>query len=309
MENNKKIPVVAVVGPTASGKTGLGIALAKELDGEIVSADSMQIYKGFPIASAVPTEKEKSQATHHLIEFLDPKEKFSVADYVKKANEVIFDIHSRGKLPIIVGGTGLYISSLINGITFNEQKPDEDIRKALEEEYELLGGDMMLSRLKEIDEKTANRLSPNDKKRILRAFELYETTGLTISEQNELSKKQDSPYSAVMIGITYENREKLYERINMRVDIMLQNGLLDEAKNFFNTGVTASQAIGHKELIPYLSGQATLEDCVEQLKRETRRYAKRQLTWFRRDERINWIFADKENVYDRAIEIISEGMK
>lgn len=300
----EKPKVLVVAGPTASGKTGLGIALAKHFDGEIVSADSMQIYKGMPIASAAPTKEEKEQAVHHLVEFLEPEQRFCVADYVALAKETINGILNRGKLPIIVGGTGLYINSLIDGIEFCEQKPDEEIRKRLEADFETYGGEEMLRRLEKIDIQTAQRLSVSDKRRIIRALEIYETTGVTLTEQNRLSKKNGAPYDAIMVGITYLDREKLYERINKRVDLMLENGILDEARKMNNKGVTASQAIGHKEFGEYFSGNCTLEEATEKLKRETRRYAKRQLTWFRRDSRINWIYADCDDVLKRAVEII-----
>lgn len=299
-----KPKVVVVAGPTASGKTGLGIALAQRFGGEIVSADSMQIYKGMSIASAAPTNEEKEQAVHHLVEFLEPEERFCVADYVALAKEKISDILSRGKLPIIVGGTGLYINSLIDGIEFCEQSPNETIRKRLEAEFDALGGESMLSRLKEIDEQTANRLSASDKRRIVRALEIYETTGTTLSQQNELSRKNGKPYDEIMLGITFLDREKLYERINKRADLMLNNGILEEAKLMSNKGVTAAQAIGHKEFNEYFSGNCTLEEATEKLKRETRRYAKRQLTWFRRDSRINWLYNDSDDVFQRAVEII-----
>lgn len=308
-ENFVKIPVIVVVGPTASGKTGLAINIAKKYNGEIISADSMQIYKGFPIASAAPSDIEKQSAVHHLVEFLNPSEKFSVADYVSLAGEKIAQVYAKGKVPIIAGGTGLYINSLIDGIKFSDQKTDLNLRQAIEEEFDRLGAETMLKRLYEIDKETAEKLSVGDRRRIVRAFEVYRSTGNTITEQNKLSKQNDSPYDPLMIGITYEDREKLYERINKRVDLMLENGLLEEAKTAGSKGITAAQAIGHKEFIPYFNGEISLDSAVETLKRETRRYAKRQLTWFRRDSRINWIYADKENVLNRAFEIIEERMK
>lgn len=305
MSNITKKPIVVVVtGPTASGKTGLGIALAQRFNGEIISADSMQIYKGMSIASAAPTKSEREQAVHHLVEFLEPEQRFSVADYVAIAKEKIGDIISRGKFPIIVGGTGLYINSLIDGIEFCGQKTDEDVRKRLESDFEAVGGEEMLSRLAQIDEKTAKRLNPADKRRIIRAFEIYETTGITLSQQNEISRKNGKPYDEIMIGITYSDREKLYERINIRVERMLEEGLLQEAEKMCNKGITAAQAIGHKEFKNYFDGNITLSEAVETLKRETRRYAKRQLTWFRRDSRINWLYADNDDVLKRAVEII-----
>ncbi|MEE0946444.1 MAG: tRNA (adenosine(37)-N6)-dimethylallyltransferase MiaA [Acutalibacteraceae bacterium] len=306
INSDGKIPVIVVVGPTASGKTGLGIKIAREYNGEIVSADSMQIYKGFPIASAAPSEEEKKLAVHHLVEFLEPSVKFSVAQYVELAGEKIRDIHLRGKIPVIVGGTGLYINSLIDGIAFSSQETDTLLRKQLEDEYEKIGGEEMLKKLAEFDSYTAKKLSSGDKRRIVRAFEVYKTTGMTVTEQNRLSRINGSPYSPIMIGISFSDREKLYERINRRVDVMLENGLIDEAKSFTQKGMTAAQAIGHKELMPYIDGIISMDDAIETLKRETRRYAKRQLTWFRRDERIRWVYADTEDVWKKTKEIINE---
>lgn len=301
---SEKIPLVAVAGPTASGKTALGIALSKHFGGEIVSADSMQIYKGMTIAAAVPTEEERKTSPHHLIEFLEPSVKFSVADYVEIARKTILEIANRNKLPILVGGTGLYINSLVDGIEFTKEKPSEELRKKLEEEFQEKGGEEMLKKLSVFDPQTANRLNASDKRRILRAIEIFEATGITLTRQNELSKVKGSNYNTVMLGITFRDREKLYERINLRVDKMLDEGLLDEARQASNKGVTAAQAIGHKEFIPYFKGEVSLEEAVEKLKRETRRYAKRQLTWFRRDTRINWLYADEEDVVKKAIEIV-----
>ena len=301
---SEKIPLVAVAGPTASGKTSLGIALSKHFGGEIVSADSMQIYKGMTIAAAVPTEEERKVSPHHLIEFIEPSVKFSVADYVEIARKTILEIANRNKLPILVGGTGLYINSLVDGIEFTKEKPSEELRKKLEEEFQEKGGEEMLKKLSVFDPQSANRLNASDKRRILRAIEIFETTGITLTRQNELSKIKGSNYNTVMLGITFRDREKLYERINLRVDKMLDEGLLDEARQASNKGVTAAQAIGHKEFIPYFKGEVSLEEAVEKLKRETRRYAKRQLTWFRRDTRINWLYADEEDVVKKAIEIV-----
>lgn len=300
----EKPKVIVVVGPTASGKTGLGIALAKRFGGEIVSADSMQIYKGMSVATAAPTQNERKEAIHHLVEFLNADERFCVADYVNLAKEKIDDILKRGKVPVIVGGTGLYVNSLIDGIEFCEEKTNEGLRKKLEADFDNFGGEEMLSRLAEVDKESADRLNSSDRRRIIRALEIYETTGITLTRQNELSRKNGAPYDAIMIGINFTDREKLYERINNRVDLMLRNGVLDEAERMRNKGVTAAQAIGHKEFYEYFDGKVTLEEATEKLKRETRRYAKRQLTWFRRDLRINWIYADCEDVLKRAVEII-----
>ncbi len=305
MENAKKIPLLCIVGPTASGKTALSIELAKMTKGEIVSADSMQIYKGMPVASAVPSESERCGIPHHLLEFLEPTETFSVADYVNLARQEIIAINSRGNLPILVGGTGLYVNSVVDNIEFTSQATNEGFRASLEREFDEFGGEEMLSRLAEFDPESAARLHANNRRRIIRAFEVYRQTGKTVTEQNAQSRKNPSPYDLVMLGITYKDREKLYERINLRVDKMLENGLLEEAKKSVSlVGKGAGQAIGHKELLPYLRGEMPLSLAVENLKRETRRYAKRQLTWFGRDERINWLYADTEDVVLSAQKII-----
>ena len=305
----KKQKIICVVGPTASGKTGLGIELAKCFDGEVISADSMQIYCDMHIASAAPDDSEIEGIPHHLVEFLPYGSSYTVADYVKAARQKISEIASRGKTPIIVGGTGLYINSLVNNVEFIENETDYELRERITKEYDLVGGAEMLSRLCEIDPDAAAKLHENDKKRIIRAFEIYESTGNTKSFNDEQSIKNESPYDACMIGITYRDREKLYERINLRVDLMLQNGLLKEAKSAYdkNLGGGAVQAIGHKEFFDYFKEQISLEEAIENLKRSTRRYAKRQLTWFNKNERINWIYRDEtENAVDAAIKFIKK---
>lgn len=311
---SEKIKIICVVGPTASGKTGLSIELAKALDGEIISADSMQIYKGLSIASAAPTTEEMQGIPHHLIEFLDANDTFTVADYTAIAKEKINEIAQRGKMPIIAGGTGLYINSLVDNIEFLEQETDNSVRERLINEYNALGGEAMLERLREIDPDAAANLHPNNDRRIIRALEIYELTGRTLTEQNVLSRRNESPYKPVMIGLNYTDRQTLYERINKRVDIMLENGLLEEARAAFDRRTSATdgavQAIGHKEFFDFFEGNITLEEAVELLKRSTRRYAKRQLTWFLRDERINWIYPDTTpDVTARALEIIKEDAK
>ena len=302
----RKQKIICVVGPTASGKTGLGIALAKHFNGEVISADSMQIYCDMHIASAAPDQSETEGIPHHLVEFLPYGSSFTVADYVKVAREKIDEVAAKGKLPIIVGGTGLYINSIVNNVEFVDSQTDLQLREKITEEFEMLGGQEMLERLRKIDPEAAQKLHENDKRRIIRAFEIYESTGNTKSFNDELSVQNESPYKACMIGVTYRDREKLYERINTRVDIMLENGLLDEAKDAFqkNLGGGAVQAIGHKEFFDYFSGGISLDEAVESLKRSTRRYAKRQLTWFNKDGRINWIYKDEtENAVADAIKI------
>lgn len=290
-----KIPLIAVVGPTASGKTALSVALAKRLDGEIVSCDSMQIYRDMHIASAAPDPAEREGVPHHLLEFLEFDTPFSVADYVDVAHRVIADIYARGKAPLLVGGTGLYVNSLIDNVLFTEEKTDDALRQKLTDEYQTLGGEKMLQKLAEFDPDSAARIHPNNQKRVIRAFEIYLTTGRTMSGQIRDSKTVASPYIPYMIGLTCKDRSVLYERINKRVDLMVENGLLAEAKAAFGRkkSSTSSQAIGHKEFFPYFEGEIPLADAVANLKTATRRYAKRQLTWFGRDERIQWIYIDE----------------
>lgn len=291
----KQTTVVAIVGPTASGKTALGVFLATKRDGEIVSADSMQVYCGMRVATAQPTHDEMKKIPHHLIDFVPITEAYSVARYVHDANRIIDDIAARNKLPFLVGGTGLYVSSLLDGIVFPKDANDPVLRARLKREAEQAGNLEMHRRLFEIDPEYARSLHPNNLGRVLRALELYACTGVTMTRQITLSKNKSSRYRAVMVGLTFSEREILYRRIDKRVDEMLKKGLIEEAKEFFaeNGAKTAAQAIGHKELKPYLSGEKSLESCVECLKRETRRYAKRQLTWFRKDPRVTWFEADK----------------
>ncbi len=297
--------VVFIVGPTASGKTALSISLAKKFGGEIISADSMQIYKGIHIASACPDREEMEGIPHHLLEFLELDEQFSVADYVKLAREKIEEISARGKLPIVVGGTGLYISALMDNTKFTEIETDQDLRKELEEEFDRLGGEKMLELLREFDSESAQRLKAADKRRIVRCFEIYKLTGQTLTEQNALSHLEKADFEVLCLGVNYLDRERLYERINKRVDIMLENGLLKEARETFENqnGKGGFQAIGHKELYGFFKEECSLEEATENLKRQTRRYAKRQLTWFRRDQRINWIYADSD------LDVIGEATK
>lgn len=302
-------PLIVICGPTASGKTALSIALAKTIGCEVVSADSMQIYKGMTIATAKPTPEEMDGVPHHLIDFLEPSNSFSVADYVSLAHKAIEDIASRGMIPLVCGGTGLYINSLVDNITFDESCSSTTLRDELLELAKEKGNGYLLEMLRKFDPESAERFHENNLTRIIRAIEVYKTTGKTISQFNRESKDKGSPYDAVMIGINYCDRQKLYDRINLRVDMMMENGLLDEAKEVLSGDLkTSYQAIGYKELAPYFNGEAYLEDCIDKLKMESRRYAKRQLTWFRRDERINWIYADEcssfEEIVAKALEIV-----
>lgn len=308
MENK----VIIIVGPTASGKTALSIEIAKKLDTEIISADSMQIYKNMDIATAKPNVSEMQGIKHHLIDFLDASEKFSVAKYKELCYECIDNILKKGKVPVIVGGTGLYIDAVLNNTVFLEQQ-DNDIRIKLEEECDKNGIESLYKKLEEVDYESAQKLHLSDKKRIIRALEVYYSTGKTKTEQNELSHKEKSRFDFCILGLNALNRDFLYERINKRVDLMISEGLIDEARNFYNNdySATAVQAIGYKELKPYLENRSSFEDAAEKLKMETRRYAKRQLTWFRRNPYINWLYIDgEESIFDKAIDIIeSFGVK
>lgn len=311
----KKIPVIAVVGPTASGKTSLSIEIAKHFSGQVVSADSMQIYEKMNIATAKPTDDEMQGVPHHLIGFQPIDKKFSVAEYVTLAKNCIEKIHNDGDLPVVAGGTGLYVDSLLQNIQFSKEEGNNELRNELAELFDQKGAEFMLEALREIDPQTAEKLHLNDKSRIIRALEIYKATGKTMTEQKILSREEESPFDVLYIGINYRDRNVLYDRINRRVDIMLENGLLDEAKDFYNIDAdkTACQAIGYKELAPYFNGEKSLEDCLESLKIETRHYAKRQLTWFRKNENINWVYPDDyenaEDMYKSVFVIIDKFLR
>lgn len=304
MDDLNKIPLIVVAGPTASGKTRLAVELAKKHNGEVVSADSMQIYKGMSIATAKPTVEEMQGIPHHLINILDSETSFSVADYVKLAGNTIFDVYSRGKTPILCGGTGLYISSLIDNVKFDNTQNDFNIRKQLEKEALQYGNHYLWERLNMVDPETAAKVHENNLPRVIRGLEVFELTGMKLSQHKINSRREASPYNCCIIGITYSDRQLLYNKINIRVDEMLKNGLLDEAKYVYENLKTATshQAIGYKELIPYFEGNKDLNECVDKIKQETRRYAKRQLTWFRKVDGIQWIEADKFDEYKNFIE-------
>jgi len=310
----EKIPVIAVVGPTASGKTGLAVELAKHLDAEVVSFDSMQLYKGMDIATAKPTEDEMQGIPHHMIDCVPKNEVYSVACFIEDATKIIDDIVGRGKRVILVGGTGLYLDSLLQNIEFLEPDGDENtkkIRENLQEELIEKGPEFMHGKLSGIDPEAALNIHPNNTGRVLRALEVFYTTGHTISYQVEHSKDSPSRYEPTFIGLTARDRQYLYDRINRRVDLMIEDGLLSEVEEFVKEkpGTTARQAIGLKELAPYVRGEQSLDFCLDHLKQETRRYAKRQLTWFRRNENINWLYIDemsKEDLVLEAIKIIEK---
>lgn len=314
---DEKTKILVVVGPTASGKTSLGVEMCKRFKGEVISCDSMQIYKDVPIATAVPNEEERQGIPHHLMEFLEVNQNFSVADYVERAKEKIAEVKKRGNLPVLVGGTGLYMSSLLDNVKFAPQKFDAQLRRDLKQRVQNEGTQKLYEELKEIDPEVAEKIHINDALRITRALEIYLLTGETKTKQVERSKEEPSPYAPCVIGLNFQNREILYDRINRRVDIMLNQGMLDEQKNIYQKygeNLTFS-AIGYKEFIPYFKGEAEIDTCIEKIKQESRRYAKRQLTWFRRDERINWIYPDsfEENVeychtkvLENAVEIMEK---
>lgn len=296
-----------IVGPTASGKTSLSIELAKIYDGEIVSADSMQIYRGMNIATAKPTEEEMQGIKHHLIGFLDADQSYSVGKYVDDAKYAVENIISRDKFPILCGGTGLYIDSFLNGIEFIDNSSDPDLRAELNKIGEEKGIDSLLNILLEIDPYSYRRLfEERNQKRIVRAIEFYKTTGITITEQIENSKSNDPEYNYMIFGLKAFDRQFLYDRINKRVDIMVKNGLVEEAEKVLKSDLseTASKAIGYKQLKPYFEGSASLEECIDKIKTETRHYAKRQLTWFRRNNNINWINIDELKSIDEQIDYI-----
>lgn len=285
----KKDKVAVVIGPTASGKTDLSIYLAKKLNGEVISGDSMQIYRGLSIGTAKATKEEMAGVPHHLIDIKNPDESFSAAEFQLLAREKIADINARGKLPIICGGTGLYIQSVLYDYEFGDDAADASVRKQIEEEAARLGPETIHDQLKAVDPETAAAFHPNNVRRTIRALEIYRLTGEPPSKR----KRQDAPdekYEAAIVGITLD-RPVLYERINRRVDAMLESGLLDEAKWLYSMKLDlapAVQAIGYKELFPYLRGEQTLQEAADLLKQNSRRYAKRQLTWFRNKMELDW---------------------
>ncbi len=298
---NQKIRVIVIVGPTACGKTKLSIELAKIFNGEIISADSIQVYKKMNIGVAKPTKLEMSGVPHHLIDFLDVEKEFNVSDYVRLAKKCISEITKRGKTPFVVGGTGLYVNSLVDNVHFQVEKRAPELRKFLNEKLKTKGVAALLKELATFDRESAERIHPNNSIRVIRAIEIYKTTGITMTEHIANSKKIKSAYDPMFIGLSYKNRSFMYERINKRVDEMIGSGLIDEAREILslNCSKTAMNAICYKELIPYFNNQCSLSDAIEKIKLNTRKYAKRQLTWFKRDPRINWIFVDEySNFYE-----------
>ncbi len=302
--------VVVIAGPTASGKTKLGIALARAFNGEIVSADSMQVYRRMDIGTAKATAEERASAVHHMIDVAEPDENYSVARYVNEAAACCEDILSRGRLPIITGGTGLYIDSLISGRDFAATEENKELRERLSRLYDELGGEEMLRRLREFDPERAEKLCAPDKRRIVRAFEIYELTGTTITEHDRQTRAVPPRYDAAKIVLNYRDRAELYRRIDGRVDIMVAEGLFTEVRGLLSSGLspdcTAMQAIGYKEAVLALRGDISPQEAADMIKQGSRRYAKRQLTWFNKYERALRILWDGKPDFDEARRLSTE---
>ena len=292
---NDKIIAVAV--PTASGKSALALELCKRLDGELISLDSMQIYRGLDIGTAKPTKAEQAEVRHHMINICEPTENFSAAEFAERAHKVIADVRSRGKRAVLCGGTGLYLDTVLGRLDFGEIESDEKLRGELIAFAEKNGADALHERLRGIDPQAAEKIHPNNVRRVARAIEIYELTGKTKTEHDR-EAISDSPYESLIIGLDYDDREVLYNRINRRVDAMIEAGLEGEVRSLVSRGLlsaesTAGQAIGYKEMLGYIAGDCSLGDAVEKIKLGTRRYAKRQLTWLRRNPNINWLYPDR----------------
>ena len=306
-DNFNKAKVIVICGPTASGKTALSIEVAKKINGEIISCDSMQIYKDMNIGTAKPTKEEMGEIKHYLIDYVLPTERYSVAEYKKDAKKAIKEVIEKGKTPIIVGGTGLYVDSLIYEIEYPEIKFDEEYRKKLEKEVEEEGLEKLYEKAKKIDPIAIQKISKTDKKRIQRVLEIYHATGKTKTEQEIISRQKEPEYAYKVYGLLWD-RQKLSDRINLRVDIMIEQGLIEEVKTIlkkYSEFPTAMQGLGYKEVVQYLNKEITKEEMIEKIKQETRRYAKRQMTWFRKNKQTIWLNAeDKQN----NINIISEGI-
>ena len=314
---NGKIKIAAITGPTASGKTALAIRLARELDGEIISCDSMQIYRGMDIGTAKPTAEELAAVPHHLIDILPADAPYSCSDYVKDAEAAVEDIVSRGKLPIFCGGTGLYLDRLLKGGNDDEAACDESVRAELKDFYEQNGVDALYERLLALDPESAETIHKNNVKRVMRAIEICLVTGKKKSEVDKKNSNITDKYDHRVITLAYNDRQTLYDRIDRRVDIMIEEGLVEETKRLLANGVferslTAAQAIGYKELFPYLRGEESLENCIDELKRASRRYAKRQITWFSGKDYAHKVFVDGENsdkTFENIVNILQKDFK
>ncbi len=288
-----KPPLFVICGPTATGKTALGAALALAVNGEVISADSMQIYRRMDVGTAKPTAEEMRGVPHHMIDAADPEEDWSVARWTDMAAGIAEDIYARGKVPVVVGGTGLYIDSLLSGRSFSAAPEDGELRARLGREYDALGGEAFREKLRSADPLRAEKLAPGDKKRLVRAMEVYLLTGETISEHDRRTREQPPRFASLRFALTWRDREKLYERIRARVDDMAARGLFEEVESLLASGLrpdcTAMQAIGYKEVAAALRGECTREEALEAVKRSSCRYAKRQLTWLRRDRELRWL--------------------
>lgn len=304
----KKEKVVVICGPTASGKTALSIELAKKINGEIVSCDSMQIYKEMDIGTAKTTKEEMQGIKHYMLDIISPEERYSVADYKKEAKNAIREIIKKGKTPIVVGGTGLYVDSLIYEIEYPNIEFDEEYRKKLEIQVEKEGLENLYEQAKKIDPEAIKKISQNDKKRIIRILEIYHATGYNKTEQERKSREKEPEFDYKVYGLNMP-REKLYKRIDLRVDIMIKQGLIEEVEKIYkkySKFPTAMQGLGYKEVVEYLNNNLTKEEMIEKIKQETRRYAKRQMTWFRKNKQTIWL--DTENTVQNNLQIILEGL-
>lgn len=305
---NTKPKVIVICGPTASGKTSLSVELAKKCNGEIISADSMQIYKEMNIGTAKVTTEEMQGIKHYMIDIVSPTERYSVAEFKVQAEKAIEEILKKGKTPIIAGGTGLYVNSLIYNIQYNDIKIDEEYRRYLEERVKKEGLQSLYEEAKKIDFEAMKSISKNDQKRILRVLEMYHQTGKTKTELEKESRKEEVKYDYKVYAINWE-REELYKRINKRVDIMIEQGLIEEVENLlkkYNKFPTAMQGLGYKEVVEYLDKKITKEEMIEKIKMETRRYAKRQITWFKKIENVKWIQGNEATINN--INLILEEM-
>lgn len=302
--------ILCVVGPTATGKTKMGVALAKRFGGEVVSVDSMQIYRGMTVGTAAPTPEEMDGVPHHMIAVADPRESWSVAKFTEQADRCVQDILRRGKRPVLVGGTGLYLDSLVAGRTFAPGSSGGETRKELQEELSRRGVETLYRELAQVDPVCAARLHLSDEKRILRALEVYRQTGETITEHDARTRALPPRYRAYYIGLSFRERADLYARIDRRVDAMVDRGLLQEVEGLLQSGLpedaTALQAIGYKQFLAVRRGEATAQEAVEEVKLRSRQYAKRQLTWLRRNEAIHWILWEKEPNFPMGLQNATE---
>ncbi len=315
MKHEHKIPVIAVQGPTASGKSATALAICKHFGGELISCDSMQIYRRMDIGTAKPSKEEMAEIPHHLIDILDPNEDFSAASFAVVAQNAINDVNLRGKLPVLCGGTGLYLDSVLKGVDFGELEPAPEYRAELARFAEENGNIALHERLAAIDPEAALAIHPNNVKRVIRALEICKTSGMTKTEWDKQAMRRESPYAATLLALDYRDRETLYTRIDTRVDMMIQTGLIEEAHALFADGLltpqsTAGGAIGYKELLGYFEGRMTLTEAADAVKLATRHYAKRQLTWLRKNTAIHWLYPDdypsKEALFEAAFAVIEQ---